>query len=224
MLKTPANPKGAVWTIQEWGVGNGNLAACFLSRLQEIDLNQQVYPFTHYILCDESEEILKGTRANPRLHQHQGKYSTVRIDAENLNCFQSKSVTKIISNEIWDDLATKVVLKNENQFYEEFLCPHLPPDFPGADDASFLQQFRDKNLKELAKLPPFLDAIHWERDFQRVELSGWPFGNTLETHSKNLKDEIPMPINTGAFAALKKAKELKNKRNIFQDIFLLNLI
>ena len=201
-------PEGPVWTIQEWGVGNGNLAGCFLSRLKEIDFNQQVYPFIHYILCDESEEILKGARANPRLQQHEGNFSTVRIHAEHLDCFRPKSVTKIISNEIWDDLATKVLLKNENQFYEEFLCPHLPPDFPGMDDPSFIKQFRAKDLKELAKLPPFLDAIHWERDFQRVELSGWPFGNTLETHSQNLKDEIPTPINTGAFAALKKAKEL----------------
>ena len=201
-------PEGRVWTIQEWGVGNGNLAGCFLSRMKEIDFNQQVYPYIHYILCDESEEILKGARANPRLQQHEGKFSTVRIHAEHLDCFRPKSVTKIISNEIWDDLATKVLLKNENEFYEEFLCPHLPPNFPGADDPSFLKQFQAKDLKELAKLPPFLDAIHWERDFQRVELSGWPFGNTLETHSQNLKDEIPTPINTGAFAALKKAKKL----------------
>ena len=202
------NPKGSVWTIQEWGVGNGNLAACFLSRLQEIDFNQQVYPFTHYILCDESEEILKGTRANPRLHQHQGRYSTVRVDAENLNCFESKSVTKIISNEIWDDLATKVVLKNENQFYEEYLCPYLPADFLNVDETTFLNQFQNKDLDGLTQLPWFLDAIHWERDFQRVDLNDWPFSKPLINHCHNLADGIPMPINIGAFAALRKAKEL----------------
>ncbi|MBT5470639.1 MAG: hypothetical protein HOK41_08545 [Nitrospina sp.] len=201
-------PEGLVWTIQEWGVGNGNLAACFLSRLQEIDFNKQVYPFIHYILCDESEEILKGTQANPRLQQHEGRFSTVRIDAEHLDCFRPKSVTKIISNEIWDDLATKVLLKHENQFYEEYLCPHISPDFLNEDMQAFIQQFQQKNLEELAKLPSFLDAIHWERDFQRVELSDWPFAKVLQTHSQNFKDEIPMPINTGAFAALEKAKEL----------------
>ena len=173
------NPKELVWTIQEWGVGNGNLAACFLSRLQEIDFNQQVYPFTHYILCDESEEILQGTRTNPRLHQHEGRYSTVRINAENLNCFRTKSVAKIISNEIWDDLATKVVLKNENQFYEEYLCPYLQADFLSFNKETFLHQFQNKDLKGLAQLPWFLDAIHWERDFQRVDLNDWPFSKSL---------------------------------------------
>ena len=202
------NPEGAVWTIQEWGVGNGNLAGCFLSRLQEIDSQQQVYPFLHYILCDESEEILKGARANPRLQQHEGRFSTVRVHAEHLDCFRPQSVTQIISNEIWDDLATKVLLKKENQFYEEYLCPHFPLDFLNVDAETFLQQFQSKDLHELAQLPAFLDAIQWQRDFQRVDLGDWPFAKTLQQHSQNLKDEIPMPINTGAFATLKKAKEL----------------
>ena len=89
--------------IQEWGVGNGNLAACFLSRLKQLDTNQRVYPFTHYVLCDYSEEILKGVRANPRLLEHAGRFSTVRVDANRLDCFKPHSIDKIISNEIWDD-------------------------------------------------------------------------------------------------------------------------
>ncbi len=36
--------------IMEWGVGNGNLAGCFLSHLQSIDVEEQVYPGTRYIL------------------------------------------------------------------------------------------------------------------------------------------------------------------------------
>lgn len=202
------NPHNQVWTIQEWGVGNGNLAACFLSRLREIDFNQHVYPFTQYILCDESEEILKGVRNNPRLNQHEARYSTVRIDAENLNCFQAQSVTQIISNEIWDDLSTKVLLKNENQFYEEYLCPYLVADFLNADKETFLSQFQNKDLEKLARVPWFLDAIHWERDFQRVEISDWPFSKSLAKHCQKLQGGIPMPINIGAFAALSKAKEL----------------
>jgi hypothetical protein len=63
-------------------------------------------------------------------------------------------------------------------------------------------------LQELAQRPSFLDVIYWERDFQRVDISDWPFSETLQKHSQSLADEIPMPINTGAFAALKKAKEL----------------
>ncbi len=48
--------------VMEWGVGNGNLAGCFLSHLQAIDTEDEVYPNTRYILCDFSMEILKGLR------------------------------------------------------------------------------------------------------------------------------------------------------------------
>ena len=59
--------------IMEWGVGNGNLAGCFLTHLQSIDTEEQIYPYTRYILCDFSMEILKGARNNPRLKNHTGK-------------------------------------------------------------------------------------------------------------------------------------------------------
>jgi SAM-dependent MidA family methyltransferase len=206
-------PENDKWIVQEWGVGNGNLAACFLSRLLEIDSNDEVYPFVYYILCDESEEILKGVRANPRLQEHDGKFSTVRVHAEHLDCFRPHSVSKIITNEIWDDLATKVLLKHQGLYYEEYLCPFLKAEaLLGGSDA-FLEQFQNKDLEKLAKLPNFLDTIYWERDFQRVDLSEWPFAEILKAHAEEFKDEIPMPINTGAFAAIKKAKELLGPGN-----------
>ena len=198
------HPENDIWYLQEWGVGNGNLAACFLSRLREIDSENEVYPFVHYILCDESEEILKGVRSNARLQEHSGKFSTVRIHAEQLDCFRPHSVAKIISNEIWDDLSTKVLLKHQGLYYEEYLCPFLET-LPTED---FLEQFKNRDLAELAQLPNFLDTIHWERDFQRVDLDDWPFAETLKAHAENFKDEIPMPVNTGAFSAIAKAKEL----------------
>ena len=190
-------------------MGNGNLAACFLSRLREIDSDNEVYPFVYYILCDESEEILKGVRANARLLEHAGKFSTVRVHAEHLDCFRTHSVAKIITNEIWDDLATKVLLKHQGLYYEEYLCPFLET-LPSED---FLEQFKNKDLEKLAAFPNFLNTIHWERDFQRVDLDDWPFAEILKAHAEEFKDEIPMPINTGAFAAIKKARELLGPGN-----------
>ena len=203
------HPENDIWYLQEWGVGNGNLAACFLSRLREIDSENEVYPFVHYILCDESEEILKGVRSNARLQEHSGKFSTARIHAEQLDCFRPHSVTKIISNEIWDDLSTKVLLKHQGLYYEEYLCPFLET----LPTEGFLEQFKNRDLAELAQLPNFLDTIHWERDFQRVDLDDWPFAETLKAHAENFKDEIPMPVNTGAFSAIAKAKELLTPMN-----------
>ena len=41
--------------LQEWGVGNGNLAARFLDHLKCIDAANRVYPRVRYRLCDYSE-------------------------------------------------------------------------------------------------------------------------------------------------------------------------
>lgn len=207
------HPENDVWVVQEWGVGNGNLAACFLSHLRSIDSENEVYPFIYYILCDESEEILKGVRANSRLQEHVGKFSTVCIHAEHLDCFRPHSVAKIISNEIWDDLATKVLLKHQGLFYEEYLCPFVNPEALPAEADAFVEQFENKDLEKLAQLPDFLNTIHWERDFQRVDLDNWPFAEILKAHAEEFKDEIPMPINTGAFSAIEKAKELLSPDN-----------
>lgn len=204
-------PQNGRWVVQEWGVGNGNLAACFLSHLREIDSENEVYPFIYYILCDESEEILKGVRANPRLEDHAGKFSTVRVHAEQLDCFRPHSVAKIISNEIWDDLATKVLLKHQGTYYEEYLCPFMNPQALPAE--AFVEQFKNRDLEKLCQYPDFLNTIHWERDFQRVDLSDWPFAEILKAHAEEFKDEIPMPINTGAFSAIAKAKELLGPGN-----------
>jgi SAM-dependent MidA family methyltransferase len=194
--------------IQEWGVGNGNLSACFLTRLKELDTDQQVYPFTHYVLCDYSEEILKGVRANPRLLEHAGHFSTVQVDASQLDCFKPKSIDKIISNEIWDDLSTKVLLKHENTLYEEYLQPLLDPALLNIEFESFIKMFIEKDLAGLAALPPFLAAIHWEKSYQRVDIADWPYSETIQAQMDLCAEEIPIPINTGAFVTLERAHQL----------------
>jgi len=194
--------------IQEWGVGNGNLAACFLTRLKQLDTDQRVYPFTHYVLCDYSEEILKGVRANPRLEQHAGHFSTVRVDANRLDCFQPRSIDKIISNEIWDDLSTRVLLKHENTLYEEYLQPLLDPALLNIEFESFIKMFDDKDLSALQTLPPFLAAIKWEKSYQRVDIADWPYAETIQAQMDLWAEEIPIPINTGAFITLERAYQL----------------
>ncbi len=194
--------------IQEWGVGNGNLAACFLTHLKELDREQQVYPFVHYVLCDYSEEILKGVRRNPRLNEHAGRFSTVQVDANRLDCFKPRSLDKIISNEIWDDLATRVLLKHENTLYEEFLQPLLDPALLGVEFEAFVTMFNEKDLAALSALPPFLAAIHWEKSYQRVDIGDWPYADTIQAQMDLCAEEIPIPINTGAFITLERAHQL----------------
>lgn len=202
---------GGTRFVQEWGVGNGNLAACFLTRLKELDREQQVYPFTHYILCDYSQEILNGVRANPQLQNHVGHFSTVRVDAENLNGFKPHSICKIISNEIWDDLATKVLLRNDGLLLEEYIRPYLDFNAIRMDTARFLRLFNEKNLDGLRECPSFLSAITWEHNYQRVDISDWPFGDIIRNQMTRVAENIPVPINIGAFDALRQAHRLLSK-------------
>lgn len=194
--------------IMEWGVGNGNLAGCFLTHLQSIDTEGQVYPHTRYILCDFSMEILKGACNNQRLKNHTGKFFTVQIDANSMDCFREQTVDKIISNEIWDDLATKVLLKKDDLLYEEYLMPLIDPNAVGMDFDRFTKLFNEKNLDSLKDCPHVLPLILWERTYQRVDIEDWPQAEILQAHVDRWENEIPVPINLGALTTLERARHL----------------
>jgi hypothetical protein len=194
--------------IMEWGVGNGNLAGCFLSHLKSIDTQGQVYSNTSYILCDFSMEILKGARRNLKLKDHIGKFFTIQVDANHMNCFRENTIHKIISNEIWDDLSTKVLLKQDNSLYEEYLQPLIDPSALEINIDSFIEPFNEKNLHRLKSYPNILQFILWERTYQRVDINDWPHAVLLQNHIDLLDNEIPTPINIGALATLKRARSL----------------
>ena len=194
--------------IMEWGVGNGNLAGCFLSHLQSIDTEEQVYPGTCYILCDFSMEILKGASNNARLKNHTGKFFTVQIDANHMDCFREKTIDKIISNEIWDDLSTKVLLKRDGSLYEEYIQPLIDPVAAGINIDDFIKPFNEKNLDLLKVCPRLLQFITWERTYQRVTIGDWPRADILQAHIDLLADEIPIPVNIGALATFRCARHL----------------
>jgi len=206
-------------TVQEWGVGNGNLAARFLSRLKETDTEGTVYPRLRYTLCDYSEEILNGVRANPNLQEHEGVVFFERVDAEQPDDFEPGSVHKIISNEIWDDLATSVLIKNDGLLYVEYLQPLLRRNVPNVPWDAFTEQFNTRDLEALAANPPFLDQIAWERSFQRTDISDWPYGEVIQNHLDRLEEEIPIPVNTGAFKTLDRARRLLAETNLGYSSF-----
>jgi SAM-dependent MidA family methyltransferase len=200
--------------VLEWGVGNGNLASSFLDRLKEIDEEGLVYPRIKYVLCDFSPEILKVVINNSRLKKHEGRFVAVQVDAESMKCFKPKSIFKIISNEIWDDLSCKAILLDEDLIYEEYLQPYLDPSQVPMDWDEFLVLFKEKNLERLRELPLFLGAIRWERNYQRVDISDWPFADEIQSHIDQLTDENVIPINVGAFESLKTAFNLLSEKNI----------
>jgi hypothetical protein len=79
------------------------------------------------------------------------------------------------------------------------------------DTAKFLKLFNEKNLDGLSACPPFLSAIAWERNYQRVDISDWPYADIIQKQMARVADDIPIPINVGAFGALSHAHRLLSK-------------
>ena len=97
--------------VMEWGAGNGNLAACFLDRLQELDQEQVVFPRITYICLEQEPALLEQAKQNMDLAKHQG--SEFRLNAErskDLASFGDGTVDRIICNELWSELPTKLGL------------------------------------------------------------------------------------------------------------------
>ena len=57
-------------TVMEWGPGNGNLAACFLSHLKALDKDGVIYPRVRYVLVDWEQAVLDAALAHPELSSH----------------------------------------------------------------------------------------------------------------------------------------------------------
>lgn len=194
--------------VMEWGIGNGNLAGSFLSFLKSQDSEGKVYPRLRYHLCDFSEEILNGARNQPRLQEHLEQTEFIQVNAESGKIDSKIPVHQIISNEIWDDLATKVLVKLNGEFLEEYLQPHFDPAQVPLTFNDFADAFREKNLERLKALPAFLEHIHWERTLRKTNLEDLPHAGEIKTHFEKIDDRVPVPVNTGAFNTLENAHNL----------------
>ena len=56
--------------VYEWGPGNGNLAACFLSHLKTLDKDGTIYPRVQYVLVDWEPAVLEAILSRPDLAAH----------------------------------------------------------------------------------------------------------------------------------------------------------
>ncbi|MEK6577343.1 MAG: hypothetical protein AABZ05_07060, partial [Nitrospirota bacterium] len=196
--------------VHELGIGNGNLASCFLSHLMEIDRGSMVYPKTCYIPCDYSWEIIKGVKQRTELQRHSGRVSLVQLSAYNLGCFKEQSISKLISNELWDDLSTKVFVKMKADVVEEHLQPRIDRDhLQGIDDLDrFVKDFNASDLERLKDYPPFINNIVWEREYRPVDWTGISCGRIIRTMFKNIDEMIDIPVNVGAIKTIESAYSL----------------
>src|SRR5207247_1304917 len=112
-----------VLLIHEWGCGNGNLAACFLSHLKTLDGN--LYHKVRYVLVDAQRENLQAAQAHHDLQAHRERVDALQADVQDLAGVKDGTVQWILCNEVWSELRTKVLLRKDGELIEEQLRPNL---------------------------------------------------------------------------------------------------
>jgi hypothetical protein len=194
----------------EWGCGNGNLAACFLTHLKRLDRDGAVYPRVRYLLVDRHEEVLKAALHHPDLADHLDRVEVMRADAMEMGGIKERSVDRILCNELWNELPTKLVLRKDGEVMEE----HLRPNLSAAKHAeisgwsAFVRAFGAGDVAALRGFPSFLDDLVWEREYQPVAWQAVPYRKTITAFLKEIDEEVLVPVNLGVFSTLKEAKRL----------------
>jgi hypothetical protein len=197
-------------TVLELGVGNGNLAACFLSHLKAIDKQGTIYPRVRYVMVDWQQTVLDGALAHPELAVHREQVETHQGSVEHLAEIAEASVDRIICNELWNDLPTKLLAKHSGEVEEEYLRPNLSESLHAniQDWSTFVLAFQEIDLATLKTFPSFLDELVWEKEYRKVEWKDAPYRKTIVEFLQSIDQEVLVPVNVGAFATLKEAKRL----------------
>ena len=203
-------PHASPLTILELGPGNGNLAACFLSRMKTIDTDGVVYPRIRYVLVDGEQAVLDTALAHPALAAHRSCVETHRGTVDRLNAVADGSVDRIICNELWNDLSTKLMSRLGGDIEEEFMRPNLSETAHAKipDWATFVKAFDSMDIEALKGFPPFLDDLVWEREYRAVEWKEIPYRKTVMDFLKRIDEHVLVPVNLGAYATIKEAKRL----------------
>lgn len=196
--------------VHEWGPGNGNLAACFLSHLKILDKGGVIYPRIRYVLVDWEQAVLDAALAHPELASHRDRVETHRGTVDRLEGVADGSVDRIICNELWNDLPTKLMSRKASDIEEEFLRPNLSETLHAkiSDWAAFVRAFDAMDLEALKGFPPFLDDLVWEREYRTVEWKEVPYRKTITDFLKRIDEQVLVPVNLGAYATIKEAKRL----------------
>ncbi|MDH4086288.1 MAG: class I SAM-dependent methyltransferase [Nitrospira sp.] len=206
----PRTPHASPLTVLELGPGNGNLAACFLSHLKTLDKERTVYPRVRYVMVDWEKSVLDGALAHPDLAVHRDRVDLLCGSIHHITGVADGTVDRIMCNELWNDLPTKLLAKHGGEVEEEYLRPNLSELLHAKiqDWSSFVRAFQEKNLDELKTFPPFLDELVWEKEYRKVEWKDLPYRKTIVDFLQAIDQEVLVPVNVGAFATLKEAKRL----------------
>jgi hypothetical protein len=154
--------------------------------------------------------VLDGALAHPDLAAHRDRVETVQASVDRLASVADGTVDRIICNELWNDLPTKLIARSGGDIEEEYLRPNLTETLHAKmqDWSAFVRAFEGKDVETLKTFPPFLDDLVWEKEYRKVEWKDVPYRKTVTEFLKSIDEKVLVPVNLGAFATLKEAKRL----------------
>jgi hypothetical protein len=204
------SPLASRLVVHEWGPGNGNLAACFLSHLKTLDKDGTIYPRIQYVLVDWEQAVLDAVMSRPDLASHRDHIQTLQANVDRLETVADGTVDRIICNELWNDLPTKLMSRQGSEIEEEFLRPNISETlYPKIDDwSAFVRAFEAKDADTLKTFPPFFEDLVWEKEHRTVDWKDVPFRKTITEFLKKIDDQVLVPVNLGACATIKEAKRV----------------
>lgn len=131
-------------------------------------------------------------------------------DVQHLDMIGDGTVDRIICNELWNELPTKLLAKKGAEYEEEYLRPNLSERKAASiqDWSGFIKAFDSGDIEGLKRYPAFLDDLVWEREYRKVEWKDVPFRKTITDFLKRIDDEVLVPVNVGACKSIKEAKRI----------------
>src|SRR5215471_4010776 len=129
---------------------------------------------------------------------------------ERLETVPDGTVDRIICNELWNDLPTKLMSRHGSDIEEEFLRPNISETlFPKIHDwSAFVRAFDARDADTLKTFPPFFEDLVWEKEHRTVEWKDVPFRKTITEFLKKIDEQVLVPVNVGACATVKEAKRV----------------
>jgi hypothetical protein len=129
---------------------------------------------------------------------------------ERLEPVADGTVDRIICNELWNDLPTKLMARNGGDIEEEYLRPNLNETLHAKiqDWSAFVRAFEAVDIDTLKTFPPFLDDLVWEKEYRKVEWKDVPYRKTIGEFFKGVEQQVLVPVNLGAFATIKETKRV----------------
>ncbi len=204
------SPRASSLVVHEWGPGNGNLAACFLSHLKALDREGRVYPRLRYVLVDWEQAILDAALAHPELAAHRDRVETICSTVDQVAGVADGTVDRIVCNELWNDLPTKLMSRQAGDVEEEFIRPNLSETLHAKIEnwAAFVRAFDTQDIEALKTFPPFFEDLVWEREYRAVDWKDVPYRKTITEFLRRIDEQVVVPVNIGAYATIKEAKRL----------------